>query len=205
MNHPLKITNSSSTYYTPCHPSSSCSHTPLAFHLLSPRLLRPIIFRPFSILIITFLRLIFLPPNSSTISSSYFFDLAFPKRLHRILFVPIKYQIKITPHSSLQQRPITFSPFLILISLSQATSSVICCPSPVVSYQPSVISVMQNKPNCRNAQMNVTTFSQKYYKNIIDSTIGENKPKQTQFKSCPDRSRMGQFSSNFKNFSYQFC
>ncbi|MEE9370011.1 MAG: hypothetical protein V3W45_00950 [Sedimentisphaerales bacterium] len=35
---------------------------------------------------------------------------------------------------------------------------------------------MQNKPNFRKSQMNVSIFSQKAYENISDWTLGENKP-----------------------------
>jgi len=40
---------------------------------------------------------------------------------------------------------------------------------------------MQNKPNFRKSQMNVSFFYTKYYENISDWTLGENKPKQSQF------------------------
>jgi len=41
--------------------------------------------------------------------------------------------------------------------------------------------IMQNKPNFRKSQMNLTIFSTKDYENISDWTLGQNKPKQTQF------------------------
>jgi len=53
---------------------------------------------------------------------------------------------------------------------------------------------MQNKPNFRKSQMNVSIYLQTDYENKHNWTIGQNKPKQTQFKPCPERSRMGQFT-----------
>jgi hypothetical protein len=45
---------------------------------------------------------------------------------------------------------------------------------------------MQNKPNFRKSQMNVSIFSQIAYENIANWTLGQNKPNsnpiQTQFK-----------------------
>ncbi len=46
---------------------------------------------------------------------------------------------------------------------------------------------MQNKPNFRKSQMNVSAFSKIAYENKSNWTLGENKPKQSQFKACPDR------------------
>ena len=40
---------------------------------------------------------------------------------------------------------------------------------------------MQNKPNLPNAQMNIYLLLTMDYENISDWTLGENKPKQTQF------------------------
>jgi len=40
---------------------------------------------------------------------------------------------------------------------------------------------MQNKPNLLDAQMNVNTYSTTDYENKSNWTLGENKPKQTQF------------------------
>jgi len=40
---------------------------------------------------------------------------------------------------------------------------------------------VQNKPNFRKSQMNISIFSQKAYENFCDWTLGENKPNQTQF------------------------
>ena len=42
-------------------------------------------------------------------------------------------------------------------------------------------SIMQNKPNLLNNQMNVTSFYTVDYENIANWTLGENKPKQSQF------------------------
>jgi len=39
---------------------------------------------------------------------------------------------------------------------------------------------MQNKPNFRKSQMNVSIFPTKAYENKSNWTLGENKPKQTQ-------------------------
>ena len=35
---------------------------------------------------------------------------------------------------------------------------------------------MQNKPNFRKSQMNVSIFTQMHYENLSDWTLGENKP-----------------------------
>ncbi|MHC4461838.1 MAG: hypothetical protein ACYS6W_00430 [Planctomycetota bacterium] len=43
-----------------------------------------------------------------------------------------------------------------------------------------ISSFMQNKPNFRKSQMNVSAFSQKAYENMSDWTLGKNKPNQTQ-------------------------
>ncbi len=54
---------------------------------------------------------------------------------------------------------------------------------------------MQNKPNFRKSQMNVSIFSQKDYENISDWTLGENKPNQTQFlyQLCKNKPNQTQF------------
>jgi len=44
---------------------------------------------------------------------------------------------------------------------------------------------MQNKPNFRNVQMNVTSISTKAYENNRPFGQQKNKPKQTQFPECP--------------------
>jgi hypothetical protein len=51
---------------------------------------------------------------------------------------------------------------------------------------------MQNKPNFRKSQMNVSFFYTKDYENISDWTPGESKPNSNPIKACPERSRMGQ-------------
>ncbi len=51
---------------------------------------------------------------------------------------------------------------------------------------------MQNKPNFRKSQMNVSRFSQMAYENKRNWTLGENKPNSNPIKACPERSRMGQ-------------
>ena len=40
---------------------------------------------------------------------------------------------------------------------------------------------MQNKPNLQDAQMNVNSISTTDYENTSNWTLGQNKPKQTQF------------------------
>jgi len=40
---------------------------------------------------------------------------------------------------------------------------------------------MQNKPNLQDAQMNISSLITMHYENISDWTLGQNKPKQTQF------------------------
>jgi len=39
---------------------------------------------------------------------------------------------------------------------------------------------MQNKPNLKDAQMNVSIYSQMNYENISNRTLGQNKPNQSQ-------------------------
>jgi len=41
---------------------------------------------------------------------------------------------------------------------------------------------MQNKPNFRKSQMNVSFFTQKAYENKSNWTLGESKPNQSQFQ-----------------------
>ncbi len=65
--------------------------------------------------------------------------------------------------------------------------------------------VRKNKPNSKpissKAKINVNLYFIKDYENGTAF-----KPKKTNpNKPCPERSRMGQFSPNFKNFSSQFC
>jgi hypothetical protein len=58
----------------------------------------------------------------------------------------------------------------------------------------------KTNPISEIAKMNVNAFSKKDYENGT-----AHRPKKTkQNKACPERSRMGQFSNNFKNFSSQF-
>jgi len=49
--------------------------------------------------------------------------------------------------------------------------------------QPIMTSIMQNKPNLLNAQMNVNKVLTKDYENERLRRLGENKPNQTQFQS----------------------
>jgi len=60
---------------------------------------------------------------------------------------------------------------------------------------------MQNKPNFRKSQMNVSTVITKEYENIANWTLGENKPNskpikantkpiQTQFTECPNKRKL---------------
>jgi len=83
---------------------------------------------------------------------------------------------------------------------------------------------MQNKPNFRKSQMNVNTYNTRDYENKRNWTLGENKPnsnpikpnlsqlkpisnpikpnfkpKQSQFKACPERSRMGRMGQSLVN------
>ena len=41
----------------------------------------------------------------------------------------------------------------------------------------------QNKPNFRKAKMDVSIYYTEVYENIANWTLGENKPKQTQFQT----------------------
>jgi len=50
---------------------------------------------------------------------------------------------------------------------------------------------MQNKPNLKDVQMNVSIFSTTDYENIANRTLGQNKPNQTQLK--PILSAVGGF------------
>jgi hypothetical protein len=52
---------------------------------------------------------------------------------------------------------------------------------------------MQNKPNFRKSQMNVTPYNTREYENKSNWTLGESKPNSNPIKPCPERSRMGQF------------
>ncbi len=52
---------------------------------------------------------------------------------------------------------------------------------------------IQNKPNFQNARMNVTIFTEMAYENIYNWTLGENKPKQTQFQITRQKRNNGTF------------
>ncbi len=54
-------------------------------------------------------------------------------------------------------------------------------------------SIMQNKPNFKDAQMNVSNIITMNYKNFIPLAGYKNKPNSNPIKACPERSRMGQF------------
>ena len=66
----------------------------------------------------------------------------------------------------------------------QRVATVICCLSSVFCQLPSttvesslqINLFMQNKPNFRKSQMNVSFFYTKDYENISDWTLGESKP-----------------------------
>ncbi len=60
---------------------------------------------------------------------------------------------------------------------------------------------MQNKPNFRKSQMNVSIYLQTDYENKHNWTIGENKPNSNPIKACPERSRMGQFLQRPKSLA----
>ena len=49
---------------------------------------------------------------------------------------------------------------------------------------------MQNKPNFRKSQMNVTIFSTKDYENISDWTLGQNKPNSNPIKPNYQKAKM---------------
>jgi len=55
-------------------------------------------------------------------------------------------------------------------------SSVFCLLSSVICRPSSVICFKQNKPNFKDAQMNVSIPLQMTYKNKSNWTLGENKP-----------------------------
>jgi len=63
---------------------------------------------------------------------------------------------------------------------------------------------MKNKPNLQDAQMNLSIYHIKEYENFIPLAGYKNKPNSNPIEPCSERSRMGQFSPNFKNFSSQF-
>jgi len=49
---------------------------------------------------------------------------------------------------------------------------------------------MQNKPNFQDTQMNVSIFSKMAYENKHNWTLGENKPKQTQFPKSQNECKL---------------
>jgi len=49
---------------------------------------------------------------------------------------------------------------------------------------------MQNKPNFRKAQMNVSIFSKMAYENISDWTLSENKPNSNPIKPNLQKAKM---------------
>jgi hypothetical protein len=51
-----------------------------------------------------------------------------------------------------------------------------------LTCQSIMTSIMQNKPNFQDAQMNVSIFSQMAYEYKHNWTLSENKPNQTQFR-----------------------
>ncbi len=51
---------------------------------------------------------------------------------------------------------------------------------------------MQNKPNYKDDQMNVTSLITMNYKDFIPLAGQKNKPNSNPIKPCPERSRMGQ-------------
>jgi len=58
---------------------------------------------------------------------------------------------------------------------------------------------MQNKPNFRKSQMNVSIFSQKDYENIPPTEKCENKPNQTQFQPNNEANKPNQTQFQPKN------
>ena len=66
---------------------------------------------------------------------------------------------------------------------------------PAMSLGATTDHYMQNKPNFRKSQMNVSTFSQKNYENIPPIRKCQNKPNQTQFqhKNEPNKPNRTQF------------
>ncbi len=52
---------------------------------------------------------------------------------------------------------------------------------------------MQNKPNVKDAQINVNSYMKSKYEKLDIWLSGKNKAKTNPIKPCPERSRMGQF------------
>ncbi len=78
-----------------------------------------------------------------------------------------------------ESQNLPFSAYLVYIFYSLLSSLYICRES---STNPPLF--MQNKPNFRKSQMNVNIYYTEIYENISDWTLGQNKPKQTQFPEC---------------------
>ena len=57
------------------------------------------------------------------------------------------------------------------------------CPLSFALLRATSYEYMQNKPNLPDAQMNVSFFYTTDYENTNDRTLGENKPKQSQFQT----------------------
>ncbi len=81
---------------------------------------------------------------------------------------------------------------LIIIHLSSVLCclvSVVCClwsangPSTTVENPLQIDLFMQNKPNFQKSQMNVSNYLKMTYENKYNWTLGENKPKQSQFQT----------------------
>ncbi|MHC4639033.1 MAG: hypothetical protein ACYTBP_05225 [Planctomycetota bacterium] len=53
--------------------------------------------------------------------------------------------------------------------------------------------IMQNKPNLPTARMNITTATKKTYRNFTLSGSRQNKPNQTQFQTCVQKTRKKRF------------
>jgi len=51
---------------------------------------------------------------------------------------------------------------------------------------------MQNKPNVKDAQINVNSYMKSKYEKLDTWLSGKNKPNSNPIKACPERSRMGQ-------------
>jgi len=64
-------------------------------------------------------------------------------------------------------------------------TSIFALPNPLScpACQKFMTSIMQNKPNFLESQMNIKSLHTVVYENKSNWTLGENKPKQTQ--SCP--------------------
>jgi len=54
---------------------------------------------------------------------------------------------------------------------------------------------MQNKPNVKDAQMNISPFTTNKYEKMDTWLSWKNKPNSNPIKPCPERSRMGQFQT----------